>query len=210
MTVIHGRWVANSLDFNKNYEASVFETTIRFHLIYLFNNKFLFFLLGQRSSLGWLRGRSVWHVHCFLSFLYTYVECRVLGGLLSAYDLSGDKVFLEKAQDIADRLLPAWNTPSGIPYNRINLAYGNANNPGWTGVSSEYFLFFLLTDLFLFNSIRSSRTITCWFTLTFFLRLVQRGIVICWHNLKDYMDLLPIWHSYQFKTWLKKCIQSQF
>ena len=31
MTVIHGRWVANSLDFNKNYEASVFETTIRLH-----------------------------------------------------------------------------------------------------------------------------------------------------------------------------------
>jgi mannosyl-oligosaccharide alpha-1,2-mannosidase len=24
-------WVANSLDFNKNYEASVFETTIRLH-----------------------------------------------------------------------------------------------------------------------------------------------------------------------------------
>ena len=43
MTVVRGRWVANSLDFNKNYEASVFETTIRFHLIYLFNNNFLFF-----------------------------------------------------------------------------------------------------------------------------------------------------------------------
>ncbi|KAB1204297.1 Mannosyl-oligosaccharide 1,2-alpha-mannosidase MNS1 [Morella rubra] len=82
-------WVANSLDFNKDYEASVFETTIR-----------------------------------------------VLGGLLSAYDLSGDKVFLEKARDIADRLLPAWNTPSGIPYTLINLAYGNAHNPHWTGGNS--------------------------------------------------------------------------
>ncbi|QCD80331.1 mannosyl-oligosaccharide 1,2-alpha-mannosidase MNS1-like isoform X1 [Vigna unguiculata] len=57
---------------------------------------------------------------------------RVLGGLLSAYDLSGDKVFLEKAREIADRLLPAWNTPSGIPYNRINLAFGNTNNPSWS------------------------------------------------------------------------------
>ncbi|RDX86724.1 Mannosyl-oligosaccharide 1,2-alpha-mannosidase MNS1, partial [Mucuna pruriens] len=55
----------------------------------------------------------------------------ILGGLLSAYDLSGDKVFLEKAKDLADKLLPAWNTPSGIPYNRINLAYGNINNPTW-------------------------------------------------------------------------------
>ncbi|KAK3427885.1 hypothetical protein EUGRSUZ_F04021 [Eucalyptus grandis] len=82
-------WVANTLDFDKDYEASVFETTIR-----------------------------------------------VVGGLLSAYDLSEDKVFLEKARDIADRLLPAWNTPSGIPYNVINLARGNAHNPGWTGGNS--------------------------------------------------------------------------
>ncbi|KAM7480693.1 hypothetical protein LguiA_028906 [Lonicera macranthoides] len=82
-------WVANSLDFNKNYDASVFETTIR-----------------------------------------------VVGGLLSTYDLSGDKVFLEKATDIADRLLPAWDTRSGIPYNIINLAYGSAHNPSWTGGDS--------------------------------------------------------------------------
>ena len=60
-----------------------------------------------------------------------------MGGLLSTYDLSGDKVFLEKATDIADRLLPAWDTRSGIPYNIINLAYGNAHNPSWTGVSFD-------------------------------------------------------------------------
>lgn len=61
-----------------------------------------------------------------------------MGGLLSAYDLSGDKLFLEKSKDIADRLLPAWNSPSGIPYNIINLVHGNAHNPGWTGVSVIY------------------------------------------------------------------------
>ncbi|URD90741.1 Glycosyl hydrolase family 47 [Musa troglodytarum] len=60
----------------------------------------------------------------------------VVGGLLSAYDLSGDKIFLEKAKDIADRLLPAWDTPTGIPYNRINLAHGNPHNHGWTGGES--------------------------------------------------------------------------
>ena len=60
-----------------------------------------------------------------------------MGGLLSAYDLSGDKVFLEKAKDIADRLLPAWNTPSRIPHNVINLAHGNAHNFVWAGVCSE-------------------------------------------------------------------------
>ena len=73
---------------------------------------------------------------------------RVVGGLLSAYDLSGDKVFLEKARDIADRLLPAWETPTGIPYNVINLAHGNAHNPGWTGVSFLHYccLVFTLLD----------------------------------------------------------------
>jgi len=80
-----------------------------------------------------------------LGCLIFYIVClfifRVVGGLLSAYDLSGDKVFLEKAKDITDRLLPAWETTSGIPYNRINLAHGRAHNPGWTNVSLWYSIF---------------------------------------------------------------------
>ena len=60
---------------------------------------------------------------------------RVVGGLLSAYDLSNDKIFLEKAQDIADRLLPAWDSSSGIPYNVINLVHGRSHNNRWSGVS---------------------------------------------------------------------------
>lgn len=78
-------------------------------------------------------------------FITSSVDSRVIGGLISAYDLSGDEIFLEKARDIADRLLPAWDTPSGIPYNLINLANGNAHNHMWTGVSSE--LLFLLINM---------------------------------------------------------------
>lgn len=40
---------------------------------------------------------------------------RIVGGMLAAYDLSKNKIFLEKAQDMANRLLPAFNTPSGYP-----------------------------------------------------------------------------------------------
>ncbi|KAI0789489.1 glycoside hydrolase [Abortiporus biennis] len=47
---------------------------------------------------------------------------RVLGGLLSAYHLSDDSLFLDKAKDLADRMLPAFDTPSGLPYPMINLA----------------------------------------------------------------------------------------
>jgi len=82
-------WIASRLDFNKNREVSLFETTIR-----------------------------------------------VLGGLLSAYELSGDQIFLDKAKDLGDRFLPAFNTPTGIPRCSVNLQTGYANNPSWTGGAS--------------------------------------------------------------------------
>ncbi|KAG2153531.1 glycoside hydrolase family 47 protein [Suillus bovinus] len=48
---------------------------------------------------------------------------RVLGGLLSAYHLSGDDpVFLEKAQELGTRILPVFDTESGLPLSFINLA----------------------------------------------------------------------------------------
>ncbi|KAK3356178.1 mannosyl-oligosaccharide 1,2-alpha-mannosidase [Neurospora tetraspora] len=63
---------------------------------------------------------------------------RMLGGLLSAYYLSteypnlapitdddigapGEDLYLEKARDLADRLMSAFDTPSGIPYASVNL-----------------------------------------------------------------------------------------
>jgi mannosyl-oligosaccharide alpha-1,2-mannosidase len=61
---------------------------------------------------------------------------RVLGGLLAAYDLSGEGVFLAKALDLGDRLLPAFDTPTGIPRATVSLASGASSNPGWTGGSS--------------------------------------------------------------------------
>ncbi|EDR15965.1 glycoside hydrolase family 47 protein, partial [Laccaria bicolor S238N-H82] len=48
---------------------------------------------------------------------------RVLGGLLSAYHLSNhDPLYLEKAVELADRILPVFDTPSGLPLPVINLA----------------------------------------------------------------------------------------
>eukprot|EP01028_Stygiella_incarcerata_P011186 TRINITY_DN6201_c0_g1_i1.p1 TRINITY_DN6201_c0_g1~~TRINITY_DN6201_c0_g1_i1.p1 ORF type:complete len:627 (+),score=182.35 TRINITY_DN6201_c0_g1_i1:93-1973(+) len=61
---------------------------------------------------------------------------RHLGGLLSAYELSGEKVLLEKADDLGKRMLPAFDTPSGIPRSTINLGDGSSSTPGWTGGSS--------------------------------------------------------------------------
>ena len=46
---------------------------------------------------------------------------RVLGGLLSASHLSGDPIYLEKATELADRMLPVFDTDSGLPLPMINL-----------------------------------------------------------------------------------------
>jgi len=65
---------------------------------------------------------------------------RSLGGLLSAYDWSGDKAFLEKAQDLGDRLFKAFNTASGLPMGQVSLSSGSTRNIGWAGgnaISSE-------------------------------------------------------------------------
>ena len=43
---------------------------------------------------------------------------RSLGGLLSAFDLSGDRSFLDSADELGSRLLPAFESPSGIPMER--------------------------------------------------------------------------------------------
>lgn len=59
------------------------------------------------------------------------VNIRFVGGLLAAYFLSGDHVFKNKAKIIADKLLPAFNTPTGIPYALVNPISGKARNWGW-------------------------------------------------------------------------------
>ena len=49
----------------------------------------------------------------------------MLGGLLSGYALSGDRVFLEKAEDLADRLLKSYDGVLNHP--NVNLASGEGS-----------------------------------------------------------------------------------
>lgn len=64
----------------------------------------------------------------------------MLGGLLAAYHLSGeDSLYLEKAIDLADRILPVFNTPSGLPLSSVNLAervgIPDHDNNGWVSTA---------------------------------------------------------------------------
>lgn len=54
------------------------------------------------------------------------VNIRILGGLLSMYELSGNPKVLDKARDFADRMMPAFDTKTGIPKYWVNLKTGIA------------------------------------------------------------------------------------
>jgi mannosidase alpha-like ER degradation enhancer 2 len=62
---------------------------------------------------------------------------RLLGGLLSGYQETGDKRLLELADDLGGRLLPAFGSPTGMPYVYVNLhsgaVRGAQTNPAMVG-----------------------------------------------------------------------------
>lgn len=65
------------------------------------------------------------------------ITIRLLGGLLSGYQMTHDPRLLALADDLGNRLLPAFNTPSGLPYTHVNLrtgkVHGKISNPAETG-----------------------------------------------------------------------------
>lgn len=61
---------------------------------------------------------------------------RVVGGLLSAHHLTGDELFSRRAEELAAILLPAFDSPSGIPYTMVNLKTGRARNAAWAHSAS--------------------------------------------------------------------------
>uniref|UniRef100_A0A0R3RFS0 alpha-1,2-Mannosidase n=1 Tax=Elaeophora elaphi TaxID=1147741 RepID=A0A0R3RFS0_9BILA len=56
---------------------------------------------------------------------------RFVGGLLAAYALTGDKMYIQKAAHVANILLPAFETPTGIPHALVNPVSGHSHNWGW-------------------------------------------------------------------------------
>jgi len=48
------------------------------------------------------------------------VNIRFIGGFLGLYTLTKEKIFLTKAQEVANAILPIFNSPTGIPYSLIN------------------------------------------------------------------------------------------
>jgi mannosidase alpha-like ER degradation enhancer 2 len=65
------------------------------------------------------------------------ITIRLLGGLLSAYQMTGDEKLLALADDLGTRLLPVFDSPTGLPYRYVNLKTGKTkgeiSNPAETG-----------------------------------------------------------------------------
>ena len=65
------------------------------------------------------------------------ITIRLLGGLLSSYQLTGDKRLLDLAEDLGNRLLPVFESPTGLPYRYVNLktgkVRGDVTNPAEAG-----------------------------------------------------------------------------
>lgn len=65
------------------------------------------------------------------------ITIRLLGGLLSSYQLTGDRRLLKLAEDLGNRLLPVFESPTGLPYRYVNLktgkVRGEVTNPAEAG-----------------------------------------------------------------------------
>src|SRR3954447_23915114 len=88
------------------------------------------------EGVEWIKANLDFDVDGEVSVFETSI--RLVGGLLSAYHACGDPVLLEKARDLADRLLPSFAaSPIGIPHRYINLRTGalrgQETNPAETG-----------------------------------------------------------------------------
>jgi len=55
------------------------------------------------------------------------ITIRLLGGLLSAHQATGDPRLLALAEDLGRRLLPAFSSPTGMPYMYVNLKTGKTS-----------------------------------------------------------------------------------
>ncbi|KAI3964858.1 hypothetical protein MKW92_031844 [Papaver armeniacum] len=94
-------------------------------------------LLGDRerfsASVEWIGKNLRFDINKTVSLFETTI--RILGGLLSAHLIASDYAtgmrvpsyndeLLHLSEDLAQRLLPAFDTPTGIPFGSVNLLHG--------------------------------------------------------------------------------------
>jgi len=84
-----------------------------------------------QQARDWVASQLNFDADIAVSFFETTIRC--LGGLIAAYELSGDTMFLEKARILGSKLLHAFTTPIGFPMAQINLKSLQVKTQDWLG-----------------------------------------------------------------------------
>ncbi|KAM4865776.1 mannosyl-oligosaccharide 1,2-alpha-mannosidase IA isoform 1-T1 [Thomomys bottae] len=97
------------------------------------------FIMGMKDEFqeakSWIEKNLDFNVNAEISVFE--VNIRFVGGLLSAYYLSGEEIFRKKAVELGVKLLPAFHTPSGIPWALLNMKSGIGRNWPWASGGSS-------------------------------------------------------------------------
>jgi Glycosyl hydrolase family 47 len=138
------------------------------------------------------------------------ITIRLLGGLLSGYQLTGDKRLLNLAEDLGNRLLPVFNSPTGLPYVYVNLRTGETRgavtNPAETGtLLLEFGTLSKLTSRPVFFE-KAKRALVETFKRRSQLGLVGQSINVetgAWTNTDSHISGgIDSYYEYLWKCWL--------
>src|SRR5258705_3217689 len=138
------------------------------------------------------------------------ITIRLLGGLLSNYQLTGDKRLLQLAEDLGNRLLPVFDSPTGLPYRFVNLKTGKVHrpvsNPAETGtLLIEFGTLSKLTNKPVFYD-KAKRALVETYRRRSQIGLVGEGINVetgKWTNTDSHISgAIDSYYEYLLKCWL--------
>ena len=138
------------------------------------------------------------------------ITIRLLGGLLSNYQLTGDKRLLGMAEGLGNRLLPVFESPTGMPYRFVNLKTGKVrgpvSNPAETGtLLIEFGTLSKLTDKPIFYD-KAKRALVETYKRRSPIGLVGEGINVetgKWTNTDSHISgAIDSYYEYLLKCWL--------
>jgi mannosidase alpha-like ER degradation enhancer 2 len=130
------------------------------------------------------------------------VNIRLLGGLLAAHQLDKDGAFLALADDLGQRLLPAFDSPTGMPYRFVNLRTGEVSQP----ISNPAEIGTLTLELGTLGYLeKAKRAVTALFERRSPLGLVGSRINVEtgeWLDLRSHVGGgIDSYYEYLYKTW---------
>eukprot|EP01101_Sappina_pedata_P007691 TRINITY_DN4112_c0_g1_i1.p1 TRINITY_DN4112_c0_g1~~TRINITY_DN4112_c0_g1_i1.p1 ORF type:complete len:657 (+),score=259.98 TRINITY_DN4112_c0_g1_i1:2-1972(+) len=96
----------------------------------------LFYITGlerqYKQCKDWITNELQFNQEMMISTFETTI--RSLGGLLAIHGLTGDQIFLDKAEELGIGLLKAFDDgPNPFPFATVNLKTGQRANQGWAG-----------------------------------------------------------------------------